>query len=122
MPAQPEPPQLGLSDILALEEKEHTELDKILELLLDPQNIEHNSDLNKNEILAFSVLATLANRHNLPVLQQFLKQNLLLRVSKNRKGREEWVKILSRQLEKDDYHNVLEGSRFGRMFRRPPDR
>lgn len=113
---------LGLSDILAVQEEEHTELDKILELLLDPENISHNSDLNNNEILAFSVLSTLASRHKLPVLQEFLKQNLLLRVSKNRKGREEWVKILSRQLEKDDYTNALEGSRFGRFFGRRPDR
>lgn len=94
-----EPTPLGLSDTLALMEDEKTELDKVLELLLKPENIAHNTELNKNEITAFSVLAAIAKAYpTLTALQDFLEKNLVYRVSKGRQGRKEWVKITSRQL------------------------
>lgn len=110
-----EPPEMGLSEIMAVAEEEKTELDKVLELLLDPKNIAHNTELTQNEILAFSVLATLARRHNLPVLQDFLAENLVLRVSKGRKGREEWVEIIAPKLQD---HGEEEASAFDRIFGR----
>ena len=81
-----------------MQDEEKTELDKIIEMILDPANIAHNTELSRNEITAFSVLSTLASKHNLPVLKEFLKHNLILRVSKGRKGRGELIKILNRQL------------------------
>lgn len=116
------PPQLGLSDALLVQQEERTELDKIFELLLSEENIHHNTELNRNEILAFSVLATMGRRYNLPVLQDFLKENMKLRVSKNRRGRDEWVKIASRQLQNEALEQLQQGSRFGNFFRRPPER
>lgn len=92
-------PQVGLSQALLVEdEKPESELDKIIKMILDPANIAHNTELSRNEITAFSVLSTLSSKHNLPVLKEFLKQNLILRVSKGRKGRGELIKILNRQL------------------------
>jgi hypothetical protein len=92
-------PQLGLSEALLLQNDEKpSELDKIIEMILDPANIAHNTELSRNEVTAFSVLSTLASKHNLPVLTEFLKHNLILRVSKGRKGRGELIKILNRQL------------------------
>jgi hypothetical protein len=93
------PPHLNLQDALAVMEEEKTELDKVLELLLDPKNIQHNTELNRNEILAFSVLSTICKAHpELSALKTFLAENLVNRVSKGRAGRKEWVKITSRQL------------------------
>lgn len=93
------PPVVGLGNALLVEDsKEETELDKIIKMILDPANIAHNTELSRNEITAFSVLSTLARKHNLPVLEEFLKNNLILRVSKGRKGRAELIRILNRQL------------------------
>lgn len=99
-PAVPQtPPVVGLDRALLVEDsKEETELDKIIKMILDPANIAHNTELSRNEITAFSVLSTLSQKHNLPVLTEFLKNNLILRVSKGRKGRAELIKILNRQL------------------------
>lgn len=94
-PPAPDIPRLGLSDALLVSEEEKTELDKILELLLRPENIGHNTELTRNEILAFSVLTTIAKKYTgLTVLGDFLRENLVLRVSKGRAGRKEWVKIV----------------------------
>lgn len=112
-------PVLGLSDALAVMDDEKTELDKVLELLLDPRNIQHNTELSKNEITAFSVLSTLAKRHNLPVLSDFLAENLVLRVSKGRAGRKEWVKIVARHLQQEQ-EGVAPTGGLGRYFRRRP--
>ena len=103
-------PQLGLQDALLLagSDKEVTELDKVLELLLDTKNIGHNTDLSKNEITAFSVLGTMDARHNLPVLKDFLMENKILRVSKGRAGRQEWIKIVGRQLAQNDANQQMQ--------------
>lgn len=99
LPPQPASiPQLGLQDAIAVMDDEKTELDKIIELMLDPKNIGHLTELTRNEILAFSVLSTINKRYDGLVLGQFLKENLIYRVSKGRKGRLETVKLTSRQL------------------------
>lgn len=118
----PEPiPQLGLSDALVMAAgEEKTELDKVFELLLDPKNIGHNTELSRNEILAFSILGTLANRHNLPVLKEFLVENLVLRVSKSRAGRKEWIKIVGRHLAQENAEAQAENVRRGWFGRRRP--
>lgn len=97
--APPAPPKLSLSEALLMEGEEKSELDKIIEMILDPANIAHNTELSRNEITAFSVLSTLYKSHPkaFPVLGDFLKQNMILRVSKGRKGRGELIKILNRQ-------------------------
>lgn len=116
------PPVLGLQDALAMVEEDKTEMDKVLELLLDPQNIAHNTELNRPELLAFSALGTLADSYpQLTALKQFLMKNLMLRVSLGRKGRKEWVKITSRQLTMADQNPMMDGNKngtFGRFFRK----
>lgn len=113
-------PTLGLSDALAVMDEEKTELDKVLELLLDPKNIAHNTELTRNEITAFSVLGAIAKAHpELTALRDFLKENLVLRVSKGRAGRKEWVKITSRQLAMvDQNQDQKKPGGFGRFFKR----
>lgn len=114
-------PQLGLADAVVMAAgDEKTELDKVLELLLDPKNIGHNTELSKNEILAFSILGTLARRHNLPVLKEFLAENLVLRVSKGRAGRKEWIKIVGRHLAQENAEMATENVRRGWFGRRRP--
>jgi hypothetical protein len=116
-PQQPQsPPVLGLAEALMVSEDEQSELDKIIEMILDPANIAHNTELSRNEITAFSVLSTLSSKHNLPVLKEFLKQNLILRVSKGRKGRSELIKILNRQMAAQEQMASQEARRgwFGR--------
>lgn len=112
-------PKLDLQGILLEQQEEKTELDKVLELLLDPNNIRHNTELTQKEITAFSVLATISQNHpELPALKTFLAENLILRVSKKRKGRAEWVKITARALQaQDQIEQGQSRSGFGRFFR-----
>lgn len=117
---QPEQlPTLGLGDVLMQQAEEETELDKVVKMFLDPANIGHLTEMNSREITAFSVVGTMASRHDLPVLTAFLAENKVLRVSKGRKGRGEFAKMISRQLAVEDGRE-MEG-RFGglrRAFRR----
>jgi hypothetical protein len=85
----------SLSEAVMTVEEEKSELDKIFEQIFDPKNIAFNTELTRNEITAFSTLYTIAKRHNLPVLDEFLLQNLQLRVSKGRAGKKELVKIVA---------------------------
>lgn len=89
-------PELNLSDSLLDADSEKSELDKIFKQLLDPNNIAHNTELDQEEITAFSVLAGLAEQYDLTTLKRFLLDNLQLRVSKGRKGRNEIVRITAR--------------------------
>ncbi|MHB1059789.1 MAG: hypothetical protein ACYC0F_18090 [Rhodanobacter sp.] len=94
-------------------------MDKVLALLFDPANIGHNTELSRNEILAFSVLATMAGRHNLPVLADFLERNLIYKVSGKRKGRGELIKIVGRHLAMDEQNRAAEQrGGLSRLFRR----
>ena len=109
-------PELNLSEALAVMEEDKTELDKIFELMLSEKNIAHNTDLNQNEILAFSMLSMLARKHDLDALKMFLLENLQLRVSKGRKGRKEWVNIVSRYANTNEEDEMP--GRLARMFGR----
>lgn len=97
------PTTLGFSDALAMVEEEKTEIDKVIELMLDVKNIAHNTELNKNEIISFSTLGTIGEQHpELTALNAWLLRNLIYRVSKGRQGRKEIAKIVSRQLAMSD--------------------
>ena len=80
--------------------EEKTELDKIFAQMLDPNNLHHFTELNSGEITAFSTLGRLSNmlvkKYKITTLQDWLIDNMKLRVSKARKGRLELVKITSR--------------------------
>lgn len=120
-PQQPgKVPQLSLSEALMMEGDEKSQMDKIIEMILDPANIAHNTELTRNEITAFSVLATLFKQHPkaFPVLGEFLKVNLVYRVSKNRKGRGELIKILNQQVHNQEMQTNMDSQRRGWFGRR----
>lgn len=117
MPEQAEAlPEVGMMDALLEVEEEKSELDKIFEQFLDPRNIRHNSELTVNEITAFSAAGPMAEKYNLTELKRVLLENLILRVSKGRGGRREWVKIIGRQ---QDYEETkARGGFMSQMGRR----
>lgn len=112
----PNPPAVGLQDLLVTAEEQRTEMDKVLALITDNAKIDHFTELTPKEITAFSVLSTLAQRHNLPVLTDFLEQNLRKRVSKGRKGRAELIKIVGRHLTTQEEMNANQVSGWRRMM------
>lgn len=115
--APPKPiPELNLSDALAVMDDEKSELDKIVELITDPANIQHFTELSRAEIMAFSVLSTMEQRHPLPVLTQFLKENLVLRVSRGRQGKKELMKMVARTMAMEQAEESRQG--FRRFTRR----
>lgn len=112
-------PELNIADAMAVVAEEKTEMDKVLDILLDPKNIEHLTELSQNEITAFSVLDTVALKYPLPVLTDFLKVNKKLRVSKKRLGRKEIGKIVSRQLTLESQMMQEQNGGVRRFFNRP---
>lgn len=85
-----------MGDVVQIEEK--TELDKVIELMLNPANIGHLTELNSREILAFSTLSTLGKKYRYLDILPFVAENLVFRVSKGRKGRLETIKLTSRPM------------------------
>lgn len=114
------PPKPGIFDAMAVLDEDKTELDKVLELLLDSKNIAHNTELSRNEITAFSTLKTIGTKYDLSVLKEFLAENMVLRVSKGRQGRKEWVKLVSRfnLSEENEMDMAPKPGGFRRFFRR----
>jgi hypothetical protein len=91
-----QPQGAGILDGLGVGD-DKTDLDKIFEMMLDPKNIYHFTELNASEITAFSTLGSMAKKY-MPggVVHGWLLVNLQMRVSKQRKGKGEAVKITSR--------------------------
>jgi len=110
-------PKLGLMDAIMEVDEERSELDKIFEQMLSPDNISHNTELSRSEITAFSVLSGMAKKYDLDMLKGYLMENLTFRVSKGRGGRKEWVKIVSRGLGQENEFGA-QGGRFGNFFQR----
>lgn len=84
----------GLGDV-----DQKSDMDKIIEFSLNPDNIYHFTELNSDEITGFSTLGVLADKYDIKIVKEWLKSNLLMRVSKARKGKGEFVKIVSRNPE-----------------------
>lgn len=89
----------GALDALSMGE-ELTDLDKIMDKAFDEKNIEHLTELTGDEIVGFSTLGVIAAKR-MPngVIHKWLVKNLKMRVSRNRKGKGEFVKIVSRNPE-----------------------
>jgi hypothetical protein len=98
---------------------EQTEMEKVIKVLLDPKNIGHLTELNRNEIIAFSTLSTIAiKRVQLDTLRVWLAENLVFRVSKGRGGRKEMIKVTSRQLQFADERAMQDQGRGRSWFGR----
>lgn len=90
---EPDAPSM---ESLLEEVEEENDLSKVIATLLDPKNLKHLTDLSQEEITAFSTLGTMAAKYKIELLQQWLLENLALRVSKTRSGRREFVRITQR--------------------------
>lgn len=117
---QTAPPELGLADVLLEQEEPKSEMDKAIQVLLDPANIGHLSEMSQREITAYSVLHAIDNHPeiDLPMLHSFLEKFAILRVSKSRQGRKEFVKILSRHIALEGQEDGAGTGGFRSMFRR----
>lgn len=109
---------LNLSEALIATEEEESEFDKIMRLMLDNNHLQHHTELTAQEITAFSVLSSMAKKYNLEILQEFLVENLKLRVSKGRAGRREWVKILGEYRRRRNEEEGFDEDRRFRHYRR----
>ena len=101
MPAVPGLPQLGIQEAMMMEVDEPpSELDKIIEMILNAANIGHLTELSRNEIMAFGKARTMCKRHPevMGVGLELIAEILVLKVSKSRKGRGELIKILNRSI------------------------
>lgn len=112
-------PEMGLSDLLTMVDEDKDDFERIMELLLDPANINHNTELGDREINGYAILGSMGRKYNLPGLQEYLLERKTLKVSRARKGRGEWVEILKRTREAAQlelYNAKKQG--FGRYFGR----
>lgn len=89
-------------DKALISEGQDSEMDKFIKHMLDPANLNHNTDLDEDEINAFSILGPLAIKHDIIILKRYMVEKKSLRVSKNRKGRGEFIKIGTRGVVQDE--------------------
>jgi len=76
-------------DIIGVEESRA----KISLLLADTTNPEMLSELAPDKVIQVAVLKSLAEEYNSTLLAKFIRDYLLLQVSRNRKGREEIIEV-----------------------------
>ena len=110
-------PQVGIEEgLLYTQEEEKLEFEKIYQLMLDPKNLAHNTELTKSEITAFSVVSSMLREHPkaLHVLDKFLTENMAMRVSHKRGGRREWFKAIARHAMEQDMQAQANRRLFGR--------
>lgn len=62
--------------------------------LLDKKDVEVKTELNDAEIVTISKLRFMAERYKIPVLKDFTDNLMLLKISRNRKGRGEFIQGL----------------------------
>lgn len=90
------PDPFGDKPLFEEQPEESSDLSKVLEHMLKPQNLPHMTELSNAEINAFATLGSLAAKHKIKIIEEWLLKSLSYRVSKGRKGRLETVKITSR--------------------------
>jgi len=62
--------------------------------LLDKEDVEVKTELNDAEILTMSKLLLISDRYDVPVLREFTYNLMTLKISRNRKGRTEFIQGL----------------------------
>jgi len=72
-------------------EEEPSDKTKVLQILLEPENINLKTELIDREIIELARLEVVKDKINSPSLDLFLQSFKELRVSKNRQGRKEIV-------------------------------
>lgn len=82
-------PQDLLSDISTSEEA----LGKIMALLADETKRNMISDLAPDEVSTVAGLLAVADQYKIELLRKYLNYFMLLRISKNRKGRQEIIEL-----------------------------
>lgn len=110
-----QPPDLSALDGAFESIDDETDLDKIFARFLDPKNIHHVTELNKQQIVAVTTLSNIAREYDIDFLKEWLADYLKYQVSAGRQGRKEWVKITSRAGENEEKQR---GFGFGNFFRR----
>jgi len=62
--------------------------------LLDKKDVEVKTELNDAEIITITKLRFISERYGMPVLKEFTDNLMLLKISRNRKGRSEFIQGL----------------------------
>jgi hypothetical protein len=62
--------------------------------LIDKEDVEVKTELNDQEILSISKLRFIAERYDVPVLNEFTDNLMTLKISRKRKGRQEFIQGL----------------------------
>lgn len=109
----PAPPGIGFADQMVTMEEEQSELDKIFERMLDPNNLTQNTNLSKVEAVKFARLAVLASKYDWDTLKEELVEALQHRVSIQSAGRKDAVRLATRY---DDREDRDDRSGFAKFF------
>ena len=79
---------------LVLSEEGINDDSKDIKVLFDDEDLEKKTDLNKLQVMALSKARTFANRYDSKVLNDFINHYITFSISKDRKGRKEFVESL----------------------------
>lgn len=83
-------------DPFGMFENENEDIQVVKELFTD-KNIDMKTDLDDGEITNVALLYFLADEFKIPALQRYADKFLRLRVSKQRKGRAEFIQAVKRE-------------------------
>lgn len=82
-----------IEDMFALQNS--TDFSKMTEKMYSSDNIDMTTDLTAKAICKLNILYAFAREYDIPLLQNMCDKYILLRVSNERKGREEAVNMSS---------------------------
>lgn len=92
--------ELGVSTI------EEDNIYTILKHLLNTDNIEVKTALTINEITIYNKALWYAETYKTPSLYRYINRQMILKISQDRKGREEIVKAIANELERQRRHEL----------------
>ncbi len=83
---------------LVLSEVANDQAGKELQELFTNDNIEKKGDINARQVMALAKAKTFADRYNIKLLNDFILNYIIYSVSKERKGRKEFVESFKAKL------------------------
>lgn len=91
-------------------EESRTDEERVIKELLDTsKNLESKTDLTPEQIVEICKLKHIAKKYKLGELSEFIKDFMLLSVSKNRLGRKEFIEALKAERENRENAGLFSG-------------
>jgi hypothetical protein len=101
-------------EILGIDDnKEPSGLEKMLADFYSTENIEMKTELNQSQINSIVKAKTFIQRYKSNYMSEYIKNIMILSISKSRQGRKEWGEIAKREMTMEESKKSLSERLFG---------